>query len=74
MHKAESRAVARIYAGDWKHARKADRMYACSGVLEFGEVADEKTGEVRYRLLKARFCRVRYLPVEAFPVLARTIL
>ena len=63
MHKAESRAVARIYAGDWKHARKADRMYACSGVLEFGEVADEKTGEVRYRLLRARFCRVRYCPI-----------
>lgn len=62
-HKSESRAVARIYAGNWKHARKADRMYACSGVLEFGEVADEKTGEVRYRLLRARFCRVRYCPI-----------
>lgn len=62
MHKAESRAVARIYAGDWKYARKADRMYTCSGVLEFGEVADEN-GEIRFRLLKARFCRVRYCPI-----------
>lgn len=62
-HKAESRVVARIYARDWKHVRKADRMYTCSGVLEFGEVADEKTGEVRYRLLRARFCRVRYCPI-----------
>lgn len=63
MHKAESLRVAKIYAGNWRHARKADRIYGCSGVLEFGEIADEKTGEVRLRLLKARFCRVRYCPI-----------
>lgn len=38
-------------------------MFLCSGVLEFGEIADEETGEVRFRLLKARFCRVRYCPI-----------
>jgi len=47
MHKAESLKVAKIYAGTWK----------------FGELADEQTGEIRFRLLKARFCRVRYCPI-----------
>lgn len=63
IHKAESLKVAKIYAGTWKHLRKAERIRGCSGVLEFGEIADEKTGEIRFRLLKARFCRVRYCPI-----------
>ena len=62
MHKAESLKVAKIYAGTWKHLRKAERIRGCSGVLEFGEIADEN-GEIRFRLLKARFCRVRYCPI-----------
>lgn len=63
IHKSESIKVARIYAGSWEHSKKAERMFLCSGVLEFGEIADEDTGEVRFRLLKARFCRVRYCPI-----------
>lgn len=63
VHKSESTKVARIYAGSWAHIKKAERMLLCSGVLEFGEIADEETGEVRFRLLKARFCRVRYCPI-----------
>lgn len=62
-HKSENTKVARIYAGSWAHIKKAERMFSCSGVLEFGEIADEETGEVRFRLLKARFCRVRYCPI-----------
>lgn len=62
-HKSESIAVARIYAGNWAHVKKAGRMLLCSGVLLFGEIADESTGEVRFRLLKAHFCRVRYCPI-----------
>jgi plasmid rolling circle replication initiator protein Rep len=63
VHKSESTKVARIYASSWAHIKKAERMLLCSGVLEFGEIADEETGEVRFRLLKARFCRVRYCPI-----------
>ena len=63
IHKSESTTVARIYAGSWAHIKKAERMLLCSGVLEFGEIADEETGGVRFRLLKARFCRVRYCPI-----------
>lgn len=63
IHKVESVQVAKIYADSWAHLKKAERMHLCSGVLEFGEIADEETGEVRFRLLKARFCRVRYCPI-----------
>lgn len=63
IHKAESVQVAKIYADSWAHLKKAERMHLCSGVLEFGEIADGETGEIRFRLLKARFCRVRYCPI-----------
>lgn len=63
MHKSESVKIANIYASSWVHLRKAERIRQCSGVLEFGEVTDPETGEVRLRLLKARFCRVRYCPI-----------
>lgn len=63
IHKAESVQVAKIYADSWVHLKKAERMHLCSGVLEFGEVSDKETGEIRFRLLKARFCRVRYCPI-----------
>lgn len=62
VHKAESVQVSKIYANSWAHTKKAVRMHLCSGVLEFGEIADGN-GEIRFRLLKARFCRVRYCPI-----------
>lgn len=42
--------------------RLADRMNACSPILEFGEFIDPETGEVGYRLYQAYFCRVRTCP------------
>lgn len=63
VHKSESVKIAGIYAGSEAHARKGERMGQCSGILEFGEVADPETGEVKLRLINARFCRVRYCPI-----------
>lgn len=63
QHKFENREVLQIYAESANHAKKAGRMYGCSGVLEFGEIASPETGEVSFKLLKARFCRVRYCPI-----------
>lgn len=63
IHKTENREVLKIYAEYAAHAKKAERMYGCSGVLDFGEIGDPDTGEVSYKLLKARFCRVRYCPI-----------
>lgn len=63
IHKAENRQVGKIYAGVDKHVRKAERMHVCSGVLEFGDEVNQETGEVKFRLLKAKFCRVRYCPI-----------
>jgi len=62
IHKAENRKVLSIYATS-VHVRKAQRMQGCSGVLEFGEVIEPDTGEMRARLLRAEFCRVRYCPI-----------
>lgn len=63
VHKSESIKIAGIYAGSAAHIRKAERIRECSGLLEFGEVADPETGEVKLRLINARFCRVRYCPI-----------
>lgn len=63
VHKSESVKIAGIYASSAAHARKAERIRECSGLLEFGEVADPETGEVKLRLINARFCRVRYCPI-----------
>jgi len=46
-----------------KFERYAQRIADCSGRLHFAEVVNSKTGEVRFRLREARFCRVRYCPV-----------
>lgn len=62
-HKAENRQVLKIYAEYETHARKAARMWGCSGALDFGDKVDPETGESVYKLLKARFCRVRYCPI-----------
>lgn len=63
QHKAENREVGAIYAASDPHRKKAERMHTCSGVLLFGEIADDQNGEISYRLLKAHFCRVRYCPI-----------
>jgi len=63
QHKSENREVLKIYAEYDKHAKKAGRMYGCSGVLDFGEIGNPETGEISYKLLTARFCRVRYCPI-----------
>jgi plasmid rolling circle replication initiator protein Rep len=63
IHKLENRQVGRIYADFDEHARKAERMYSCSGVLEFAEQVNSENGEVKLKLSKAQFCRVRYCPI-----------
>lgn len=62
-HKRENREVLAIYAAYVNHAKKAGRMWGCSGVLDFAEIAVPDTGELKYKLMKARFCRVRYCPI-----------
>jgi plasmid rolling circle replication initiator protein Rep len=64
-HKAQADAVARLYAmaNGKQFARLSDRIEECSRWLEFAFHPDLDTGEVRFRLQTARFCRVRYCPI-----------
>jgi plasmid rolling circle replication initiator protein Rep len=68
-HKAEADAVAMLYAmlvglvdSPW-FARLAERVVECSRWLEFALHPDRGTGEVRFRLKSARFCRVHWCPI-----------
>jgi len=69
-HKGEADAIAILYTmlvglvdSAW-FARLAERVFECSRWLEFALHPDRGgTGEVRFRLKTARFCRVRYCPI-----------
>jgi plasmid rolling circle replication initiator protein Rep len=69
-HKTEADAVAILYAmliglvdSAW-FAKLAERVFQCSRWLEFALHPDRQgTGQVRFRLKSARFCRVRYCPL-----------
>jgi plasmid rolling circle replication initiator protein Rep len=41
----------------------AERVDGCSRLLEFGELVDPDTGELRFKLRTTHFCRVRHCPV-----------
>lgn len=60
-HAVESERVAELYKGG-KHGRYADRIEQCSQYLEFKRTTDMETGETKYRLSMANFCRVRHCP------------
>lgn len=67
-HKKENVSVAGIYRSPegkrLGHSKKGMRMDACSGLLTFGSSVDSETGEVSgFKLVQARFCRVRYCPI-----------
>lgn len=61
-HKLFSERLRRLYEGTECH-RLSERVQQCSGFLEFGWVADYKTGENALKLRAARFCRVRHCPI-----------
>lgn len=63
-HRSNSQQVAEMYAaGPDEFSGLVKRMLLCSGVLGFTRAIDESSGEIRYRLKTARFCRVRHCPV-----------
>ena len=52
-----------IYDRAEQFERYAERISHCSGVLRFGQVIDQETGEIGLKLREAQFCRVRNCPV-----------
>lgn len=63
VHKAQADAVMSIYKTVKRFERYALRINQCSGVLRFGWVVDNETGEVSFKLHDAYFCRVRHCPI-----------
>lgn len=62
VHKAQSQRVGSLYQGTF-YDKFAGRIGNCSGLLQFGWIDDALTGEVRLKLVAARFCRVRHCPI-----------
>lgn len=63
VHRGQADDVRSVYRLEKEFAKYALRISKCSGILKFGEIIDEDTGEVFYKLREARFCRVRHCPV-----------
>lgn len=62
-HRSQAQDVMAIYETEKDFERYADRINDCSGVLRFGQVVDQETGEFGLKLREAQFCRVRNCPV-----------
>lgn len=62
-HRSQAQDVMAIYETEKDFERYADRINDCSGVLRFGQVIDQETGEFGLKLREAQFCRVRNCPV-----------
>lgn len=62
-HRSQAQDVMMIYDRAEQFERYAERISHCSGVLRFGQVIDQETGEIGLKLREAQFCRVRNCPV-----------
>ena len=67
VHRSQADSVGEIYRlGGEEFARLSYRIADCSQILDYAWVEDRKTsetGELRFKLKAARFCRVRTCPV-----------
>ena len=64
-HRANADKVANFYRGS-EFAQYATRMDFCSQILDFKLVPEHKTGQLKFKLDSAKFCRVRHCPVCQF--------
>lgn len=62
-HRANTQKIGEIYNESPDFQKIAKRMSECSSVLGFGENIDTSTGEIKYKLKVASFCKVRLCPV-----------
>ena len=62
-HRGNSDKVANHYRGTKEFKQYATRIDFCSQLLDFKLIPEHKTGELKFKLDTARFCRVRHCPV-----------
>lgn len=63
IHRKNVDLVADLYNQSAEFERYFQRMDDCSGRLEFSQIVQKDTGEIKLRLSNAHFCRVRHCPV-----------
>lgn len=63
IHRKDTDQVSKLYFQSAEFERYFERMEDCSGRLEFNQLLDRETGEVKIKLSGAHFCRVRHCPV-----------
>lgn len=62
-HRKDCDLVSQLYFQSAEFEKYYDRMEDCSGRLEFSQLIDKDTGEIKIKLKNAHFCRVRHCPV-----------
>ena len=62
-HRKETDLVSVLYEQEQEFYRYFERMEDCSGRLEFSQLVNKDTGEMKIKLKSAHFCRVRHCPV-----------
>lgn len=62
-HKNNVDLVADLYNQSSEFERYFQRLEDCSGRLEFSQIVNNETGELKIKLKNAHFCRVRHCPI-----------
>lgn len=62
-HRSQSDAVQTLYQSAQDFEKYAARISKCAGLLLFGQEIAPETGEIKLKLRKTQFCRVRHCPV-----------
>lgn len=63
VHRKNVDLVADLYNQSAEFERYFQRMDDCSGRLEFSQILQKDTGELKLKLSNAHFCRVRHCPI-----------
>lgn len=62
IHKFHATQISQLYKGTI-HDRYSERIDNCGGILEFSLLVDLETGEIRFKLKTAKFCRCRHCSI-----------
>lgn len=61
-HKAENELIKGVYLKNKKYDKLSKRLNACADVIGFQRGVNNDTGEIKYKLHQAWFCKVRTCP------------
>lgn len=62
-HRSNTQSIGNLYSKRKEFKKLAYRMDVCADILEFGRGINKDTGEIKYKLKSAMFCKVRHCPV-----------